>query len=98
MSFAEYQTADRRLVLLRALANAAQYRANALLLRSYADSLGHVVSKDVIESDLAWLREQGLLGLEEREGVTIALLTARGADVADGRAAVPGVARPKPGF
>lgn len=97
MSFAEFQTADRRLVLLIALKAAAQYRANAFLLRRYCDTLGHVASADQIETDLAWLAEQGLAKAEAAGGVTIATLTPRGADVADGRATVPGVARPQPG-
>jgi hypothetical protein len=97
MSFAEYQTADRRLVLLKALESAAQYRANAYLLRRFADSLGHVVSADRIEQDLAWLAEQGLVTVEKTLEVTVATLTARGQDVATGRARVPGVQQPAPG-
>ncbi|MBE7419844.1 MAG: ArsR family transcriptional regulator [Ideonella sp.] len=97
MNFAEHLTHDRRLVLLRALAAAAQYRANAFLLRRYCDAVGHVVSADRIEADLAWLGEQGLLSLERPEGVTVATLSARGLDVAEGRATVPGVQRPQPG-
>lgn len=97
MSFAEYQTADRRLVLLKGLQAAVQYRANAYLLRHFADSLGHVVSADRIAQDLAWLKEQGLIALDVAEGVSIATLTERGLDVATGRAVVPGVQRPAPG-
>lgn len=97
MSFADYQTADRRLVLLKGLQAAVAYRANAYLLRHFSDSLGHVVSADRIAQDLAWLKEQGLITLDQVEGVSIATLTERGADVATGRAVVPGVQRPAPG-
>lgn len=97
MSFAEYQTADRRLVLLKGLEAATQYRANAYLLRHFADSLGHVVSADRIAQDLAWLKEQGLVALETAVNVTVATLTERGLDVATGRAKVPGVQQPSPG-
>jgi len=97
MSFSDYQTADRRLVLLRALENAVQYRANAYLLRRYCDSLGHVVSSDRIEQDLAWLAEQSLIKLDDAQGVRVATLTERGLDVATGRARVPGVQQPAPG-
>lgn len=96
MNFDEFQTQDRRLVLLRALEAAVQYRANAYLLRAFADSLGHVVSADKLDTDLAWLAEQGLVTLE-RQPVAVATLTARGLDVASGRASVPGVKRPLPG-
>lgn len=96
MNFDQYQTEDRRLTLLRALQAAAQYTANAYLLRSYCGHLGHVVSGDRIEQDIAWLDEQGLLDVQKAQGVTVATLTTRGLDVATGAATVPGVKRPLP--
>lgn len=98
MSFEDYQTADRRLTLLRALQGAAGYRAAQFLLARYLEQFGHVVSADRLQSDLAWLREQGLIKLEQPEGVYVATLTQRGHDAASGRADVPGVAKPQPGF
>lgn len=97
MRFDEFQTQDRRLVLLKALENAAQYKANGFLLRRYCEAVGHVVSADQVATDLAWLAEQGLLTRQDEGAVTVATLTARGLDVATGRAHVPGVARPQPG-
>jgi hypothetical protein len=97
-TFAQAQTEDRRLTVLRGLAAAVQYRANAFLLRRFADAVGHVVSADTIAADLAWLAEQQLATTTTAEGVTVATLTARGLDVAEGRARVPGVAQPQPGF
>jgi hypothetical protein len=96
MNFDEYQTEDRRLVILRALEAAVQYRANAYLLRTFCDSVGHVVSAGRLETDLAWLAEQGLVKLV-RDPVSVATLTERGLDVATGRAVQPGVKRPLPG-
>lgn len=96
-SFADYQTEDRRLVLLKALENAAQYRANAFLLRRFCDSVAHVVSADRIEQDIAWLHEQGLVVRDRAGEVTTATLTVRGLDVATGRTKVPGVQSPQPG-
>lgn len=97
MKFAAFQEEDRRLVLLKALESAAQYRTNAFLLRRFAESVGHVVGADRLEQDLAWLGEQGLVGVEHTQGVTVATLTARGLDVATGRTRTPGVAVPQPG-
>lgn len=97
MRFDEYQTNDRRLVILKALEAAAQYKANAYLLRRYCDAVGHVVSADQLATDLAWLQEQGLVTARADRDVTVAELTARGLDVASGRANQPGVARPQPG-
>ncbi len=97
MQFNEFETEDRRLVLLCGLQAAVQYRANAFLLRRYCDALGHVTSADRIEQDLAWLAEQGLVLRQQAGGVTVVTLTARGLDVATGRARVPGVQVPQPG-
>jgi len=95
-SYADFEAADRRLVLLRALEPAEQYRANAYLLRRFAEHMGHTVSADRLEQDLAWLQEQGLVVLHKAQAVTVATLTTRGLDVATGRATVPGVQRPQP--
>lgn len=98
MNYAEFATQDLRLVMLRAMHAAAQYRVNAFLLRRYCDAVGHTVTADKLATELAWLKEQGYIVLERAEGVDIATLTARGADIATGAASVPGVARPQPGF
>ena len=98
MNFQQHITEDRRLVILRGLQAADQYKAPAILLRTYCNTLGHTVSGDVMETDLAWLQEQGLVRLAKAEGITVATLTARGADVASGAAVVPGVKRPEPGL
>lgn len=97
MNYEEVLTQDRRLVLLKALEGAAAYRANAYLLRTFCDHFGHTVSSDRIEQDVAWLHEQGLVKREVSDGVTIATLTPRGLDVAQGRTVVPGVKKPAPG-
>lgn len=97
MKFEELETQARRLALLQGLQAAVQYRLNAPMLRSYADAVGHVVSADRVDADLAWLREQDLVELERAQGVAVATLTQRGQDAATGRASVPGVARPQPG-
>ena len=97
MNFAEHQTADRRLVILRGLAECAAYRANNLLLQRYCDAVGHVVSSDRLAQDLAWLGEQGLLTSVAERNITTVTLTVRGLDVSTGRAEVPGVQKPQPG-
>ncbi len=97
MSFADVLQEDRRLVLLKALAASSGYRAAQFVLVRYCEQFGHTMSQDVARTDLAWLREQGLIKLDEPDGVYVATLTARGLDVCSGRAEVPGVARPMPG-
>lgn len=95
-SFANHIAADRRLAILRILEGSAEYRANLYLIQRLLADIGHSASLDTINTDLAWLAEQGLLELETVGGVNIPQLIARGLDVACGRAVVPGVARPMP--
>jgi len=96
MKYPELVAADRRLILLHILAQSAGYTCNEFLLISLAESFGHVLSHDALRTDLAWLAEQGLVTTQIVAEVTIAKLTQRGADVAAGRAHVPGVKRPEP--
>ena len=95
--FAELLDADRRLVILRSLHEDPGYDLNEYVLQSVLEALGHTVSMDRVRSDLAWLEEQGLVSVRDVAGVKVAKLTARGSDVATGRAVVPGVKRPAPG-
>ena len=85
--FADLLIADRRLVILRLLEQAPDYRGNAYLLQSALEGFGHAVG----------MMEQGLVQFETVGSVGIATLTQRGADVANGRSVVPGVKRPAPG-
>lgn len=97
MSFAQLLSEDRRLVILRLLAAAPEYTLNAFVLRPGLEAVGHAMSADQLATELAWLAEQGLAELEAMANVTVARLTARGADVAAGRIVTPGVKRPEPG-
>lgn len=96
-SFDQQYREDRRLVLLRLLAEAPGYRANSSNLQAYLGTLAVRATRDDVRTDLAWLAEQGLVTTEEVvAGVTVATITARGNDVAAGLALVPGVSRPSP--
>ena len=87
---------DRRLVILRFLAEEPDYRMNTSLMCDALDVIGHRVSRDVVATDAAWLQDNGLVTMETLGHVTLLKLTERGADVAAGRATVPGVKRPSP--
>ena len=97
MNYAEFQTTDRRLVILRGLLPAAQYRMGHYLLLAWCEQMGHSVSADRLLADLDWLAEQELITTTVAEGVHLATLTQRGLDVAQGKATVHGVQRPRPG-
>lgn len=93
-TFAERLLEDRRLVILRVLADLPGYKANSTVLTVALDSFGHNVSRDYVRGQLAWLAEQGLITTEDMGPVLLATLTERGADVSRGAVVVPGVARP----
>ena len=96
MSFKNLLTEDRRLLLLCFLDESQGRQLNTFVLHTAVDAYGHAVSRDQVETDAAWLAEQGLITLEEVGPVRVAALTGRGSDVAQGRAVVPGVKRPGP--
>ena len=98
MSYQDFQTEGRRLGILRILHRRNQFTSNEYSLNDeLGGNYGHHVSKDVLHTDLAWLEEQGLVICQQPRAGWIATLASRGADVAEGRARVPGVARPLPG-
>ncbi len=97
MSFAAILAADRRLVLLRLLAEAPGYSANAYLLQNALGAFGHHVAADALRAELVWLATQGLVDIDTLAETVIATLTEQGLDVAAGRTAHEGVKRPLPG-
>jgi hypothetical protein len=95
--FRVYVREFRRLCILRVLAAAPGYEANDALLASAVEGMGVRGSTDQLRADIAWLDEQGLLGSETMGALLVVKVTARGVDVAQGLAVVPGVAKPRPG-
>jgi Fe2+ or Zn2+ uptake regulation protein len=96
-TFADLIASDIRLVILRCLNEDPGYDLNESMLQAMLEALGHNVSRDRVRTELAWLAEQGLVTVTVVMNVQVATLTQRGADVATGRATVPGVKRPRPG-
>lgn len=96
MKFADLVTADLRLVVLLSLAQDTGYAHNEYVLKEMLAQLGHSVSRDKLRTELNWLDEQGLIDLQDVAGTTVAKLTGRGKDVAEGAVIVPGVKRPEP--
>lgn len=95
MSFSDYLRKDVRLVTLRILAEMPGFRANSSVIANVLHQFGHVATRDQVKTELRWLAEQGLIGLDEAGSVLVATLMERGQDVAEGRAVVDGVARPR---
>ncbi len=97
MSFLDYIRPQRRLVILRMLSEIASHRTNTSVLVDGANHYGVVSTRDDVRTDVSWLAEQGLVRTEQlTDNVQLVVLTERGADVAEGRASVPGVRKPSP--
>jgi repressor of nif and glnA expression len=97
MSYADYFTAHLRLTILKILLEAPAYRANDSIIDTAVDSMGLNCSRDRVRTELVWLEEQGLvIRNQPHPDVTVACITERGRDVADGTSNCPGVQRPSP--
>lgn len=97
MSYSEIIERDRRLIILRALAEDGEYRANSSILQHVLARFGHDVSRAATHLLIGWLEGQALVTVERLETVWVAKLTQAGLDVAKGREQREGVARPGPG-
>ena len=95
MSLRNHIAEDLRAAVLGLLREAG-CEANDYILRRAVGELGHRPSRDQLRVELAWLAEQGLITTRRAGDFTVARITSRGADVALGRADVPGVRRPDP--
>lgn len=82
-------------MLLRILSEMQTYRTNSSVLVGLMEKLGHTMTRDQVKTELRWLAEQGLLTVEQAGSVLVATLDGRGQDVAEGRARVDGIQRPR---
>ena len=97
MAYRETLAEHVRLCLLRLLHEAPGYEANNSILADGVVMFGLRVSRDVVNAELAWLDEQRLITLRKiTANISVAALTSRGQDVAEGKATVPGVKRRGP--
>lgn len=95
--FEQVVTENRRLEILGILKEDPGYETNAGIIQGSLGWLGLQTSMDRVRTDLAWLKEQGLVTLSEVGGVQLAKITQQGLDCARGLSRIPGVARPAPG-
>ena len=86
---------DQRLVLLRSLLDCGD-SANESILQTCLQTYGHKVSRDTVRTQLAWLREQGLVTLSDVSGCYVAEISRRGDEGASCLTTVPGVKKPRP--
>lgn len=96
-TFPDFVAEDRRLAVLRLLADQQGYSCNDSVLHDALERLGHQCPRAIVRDDMSWLEERQLLKFEIIAGrIWVATLTERGADVAAGRSYVEGVKRPSP--
>lgn len=96
MSYAEFMTADARLVILRELARMTDGRMNEAILVKILDTFGHNRSRDFVRTQLRALADLGAITIAEAGTVMIATITRTGLDHVERRAVIEGVARPSP--
>ena len=95
MAINNVRNEHQRLSLLLALSSMGTYQTNDSMLRGACAAYGHNMSFDLIRSHLSWLNEQDLVSLEIYDSYTLAKLTGRGQDVAEGVCTCPGVKKPR---
>lgn len=96
MEYRQLITENQRLAVLKFLKDDSDYTLNTSILQDGLTAIGLDISQDKLETEVNWLAEQGLVEIEHFKSVTVVWLTGRGLDVAEGRAVVPGVKRPRP--
>ena len=96
MSYTDHVAEHLRITLLRLLDDSPGMCSNDSLLADAVGEYGFAPSRDKVCTELAWLKEQGLVILEDKD-CTVVTLTRRGEDVAKCRVIVPGIKRPSRG-
>ncbi|MBD5416970.1 MAG: ArsR family transcriptional regulator [Desulfovibrio sp.] len=95
--FQERLAQDRRLVILRFLAEEADGRMSASVMQDALELMAHRVPRVQVMEDASYLEERGLLRVEYVGTVPIFRVTSRGVEVARGLVVVPGIKRPRLG-
>ncbi len=95
-SFADLVREDRRLTILKVLAQLDGYTGNIHLLSMALNDLGHRASESQILADLEWMAELDYVSLKRPGDLPVATLTRRGEDIQAGLVTVAGIKRPRP--
>jgi len=88
---------NQRIIILQMLEGDNDYSLNNGILQNVLIKFGHGVSREKTDREIDWLRDNGLVTVEELgQGIRVAKLTPKGLDVAQGHDRVDGVERPRP--
>ncbi len=96
MSYSELVREHARIAILRFLEGAPKYTSNASMLAGLLPRVGIPYTRDQVETELAWLAEQGMAISDNNGGFIVATATVRGIEVAQGIATHPKIQRPRP--
>lgn len=98
MSYAETMERHRRLAVLRFLQASPTYTSNVSILTDVLNGtdIGIDTSRSQMTTALHWLAEQGFVTIAGGADFIVATATARGVDIALGRATHPEIQRPAP--
>lgn len=96
-SYQETLREHARIAILRMLEDAPKYTSNVSMITQLLHPLGIAFTRDQVASEVAWLKEQGLITTEDHAGFIVVTATVRGVEVAQGTVRHPGVQRPRPG-
>jgi len=97
MSYSDTLRQHARIAILRFLEDAPKYTSNVSMLTSQLPLIGISFTRSQVVSELAWLKENGMVETEESGTFVIAVATTRGVEIAQGVARHPEIQRPKPG-
>lgn len=89
--------AHLRITILRILLESPSYTSNDSMITDLTKIYAITPSRDKTRTELAWLKEQGLVETDGEGKLIIATLTMRGEEAANGCITVPGVKRPSAG-
>ena len=96
-SYFDTVTQHARLAMLCFLAEQPGYEANDSVIRDGLVAAAVIRwSRDRVRTEINWLAEQGLVTVGNVGPFMVAEITTRGAEVAAGTVATPGVKRPDP--
>ena len=87
----------RRLTILKFLTDSPEYTSNASILVEVCNQFGVTTTRDQVAGDIAWLKEQDMVDYADHGDFIVVNATARGVEIAQGRARHDGVQRPRPG-
>ncbi|HHK74840.1 MAG TPA: hypothetical protein ENJ57_06710 [Rhizobiales bacterium] len=95
--YAETLSKHRRLTILKFLLDSPEYTSNASILEEVCNSFGVTSNRDQIVGDIQWLKEVGFVSSNGQGDFIVVSATARGVEIAQGKASHEGVQRPRPG-